>query len=92
MLTTRNEDVESKYNFAIVCLLLFIIDVDECADETDNCHDNATCTNNDGSYECECNVGYTGDGVTCTGTYTVSAYFLRTKVLTIYFVKSQKSS
>ena len=27
---------------------------------------NATCTDNDGSYECVCKSGYTGDGWNCT--------------------------
>ena len=34
---------------------------------SDNCHPNATCLNTDGSYTCLCNVGFTGDGSTCTG-------------------------
>ncbi|WP_222615322.1 EGF domain-containing protein [Persicimonas caeni] len=41
-------------------------DVDECSDGTDDCADNATCTNTDGSFTCECDSGYTGDGTTCT--------------------------
>ncbi len=40
-------------------------DVDECADATDNCADNATCTNEAGSFSCACNPGFDGDGVTC---------------------------
>ena len=42
-------------------------DIDECTDGTDNCHDDAQCTNTDGSFTCMCNSGYTGDGTTCTG-------------------------
>ncbi|XP_078603389.1 uncharacterized protein LOC144877355 [Branchiostoma floridae x Branchiostoma japonicum] len=41
-------------------------DVDECADGTDNCHAQATCTNTDGSFSCVCGSGYRGDGVACT--------------------------
>ena len=44
-------------------------DIDECATNTDNCSDNATCINkagNDGKFECTCNSGFTGDGVTCS--------------------------
>jgi len=40
-------------------------DIDECKDELDNCHDNAKCTNTPGSYECECEGEYSGDGETC---------------------------
>ena len=41
-------------------------DIDECAAGTDNCNDNASCTNIGGSFTCACNAGYEGDGVTCT--------------------------
>ena len=42
-------------------------DIDECAGGTDNCNDaNGTCANTEGSFTCECNAGYAGDGVTCT--------------------------
>ncbi|CAB4002444.1 fibrillin-2-like isoform X48, partial [Paramuricea clavata] len=40
-------------------------DVDECALGTDNCHNNATCNNTDGSFECSCNEGYSGNGTSC---------------------------
>ena len=40
-------------------------DTNECA--SDPCHDNATCTNHAGTYACECNVGYTGNGHNCSG-------------------------
>ena len=43
------------------------LDNNECADGTNNCHANATCTNTDGSFTCACNTGYSGNGVTCTG-------------------------
>jgi len=42
------------------------IDLDEClTPEFNECDGNATCTNNDGSYVCNCNPGYEGDGRTC---------------------------
>ena len=42
-------------------------DIDECADGIDNCHHNAKCENNDGSFTCTCNSGYTGNGTYCKG-------------------------
>merc|ERR1711939_568696 len=41
-------------------------DVDECADTSHNCHANANCQNTVGSFDCECQSGFTGDGTTCT--------------------------
>ena len=40
-------------------------DINECIEETDDCSENAICINNQGSYECQCNSGYEGDGKTC---------------------------
>ncbi len=40
--------------------------VNECTDGTNNCDANAACTNTPNSFTCACNVGYSGDGVTCT--------------------------
>ena len=48
---------------------MFYTDVDECSDGTDNCHTEASCTNNDGGFDCTCNSGYSGNGVTCSGKF-----------------------
>ncbi|XP_077146336.1 uncharacterized protein LOC143808019 isoform X2 [Ranitomeya variabilis] len=40
-------------------------DVDECTTGRHWCSPNAFCTNTPGSYNCTCNSGYIGDGVTC---------------------------
>lgn len=42
------------------------IDIDECGMDLDDCHADATCTNEPGSFTCACNSGFTGDGRTCT--------------------------
>ena len=41
------------------------LDIDECDDNP--CHDNATCADSEGSYACECNEGYSGNGWNCAG-------------------------
>ena len=41
------------------------LDVDECPSAS--CHVNADCANTDGSYNCTCKPGYTGNGHSCTG-------------------------
>lgn len=62
-------------------LSYYIVDIDECSEETP-CDQNAECTNTDGSFNCSCMTGYTGNGTHCTGTslsfplcvYTWSSY------------------
>lgn len=41
------------------------VDQDECADGTNTCDQQATCTNTEGSFECACGAGLWGDGTQC---------------------------
>ncbi len=52
---------------------LDLLDVNECAIGTDDCHDNATCTNIDGSYHCTCEQAFSGNGRNCTGKFSAKA-------------------
>ena len=47
---------------------------DECSIGDDDCHENATCHNTQASYECNCNVGYNGDGSECYGRLCVISW------------------
>ena len=50
--------------------LTIIIDIDECKSGSHLCHPNATCTNILGTYTCECDAGYVGDGLSiCQGIF-----------------------
>ena len=40
--------------------------------DPNQCDKNASCTNNNGSYDCTCMQGFTGDGKTCQGKPFVS--------------------
>ena len=40
---------------------------------TDDCSENANCMNTEGSFECVCKSGYTGDGRTCEGIIIIKA-------------------
>ena len=46
------------------------MDINECV--TYPCHANATCNNTIGSYICQCDTGYSGDGFNCTGMHWTS--------------------
>ena len=59
-------------NFTIVVFISIFLntisDIDECVDASlNNCDTDATCTNTEGSYQCMCNDGYSGDGTVCQG-------------------------
>ena len=48
--------------------LCSLLDFDECTERSTNeCSQNALCTNTDGAYVCRCLKGYEGDGRMCTG-------------------------
>ena len=51
---------------------IWFADVNECKTGEHNCdaNANAVCNNTEGSFECTCKPGYSGNGVNCTGDYT----------------------
>ena len=42
------------------------LNTNECALSTHQCHQQADCTDSDGSYDCHCRRGFTGNGTMCT--------------------------
>lgn len=52
--------------------LLYIIDVDECADNTDDCTPHSDCDNSIGGYACLCKQGYVKDGEDCISKFVFS--------------------
>lgn len=49
------------------------IDINECQWNTHECHDNASCTNTVGDYNCTCKAGFSGDGFDCQGKVNLSS-------------------
>lgn len=45
---------------------ILLAEIDECHGEN-NCHNNATCKNVIGSYNCSCSDGFQGNGTHCEG-------------------------
>ena len=47
------------FQSALCILVLFVIDIDECATDANNC--SQVCMNELGTFRCDCNPGYTLD-------------------------------
>ena len=60
---------------------IFILDINECLTNNGGCGVNAKCINTIGSRICECNPGFSGDGLICRG-----------EILIIYCSKFVKSA
>ena len=54
-------------------ILCSSLDDNECARTV--CHQYATCIDTIGSYRCQCNQGFTGDGTSCEGINNCNVYW-----------------
>lgn len=52
-------------------LVTVFLETVSCAFGTGICNIHASCVNINGSFNCLCNIGYAGDGITCTGTLLI---------------------
>lgn len=50
-------------------MTLLLADIDECIIESSVCDQNAHCFNLNGTYNCSCTMGYSGDGRYCEGEF-----------------------
>lgn len=72
------------------------IDIDECSTGEHRCDMLAMCVNTDGGYTCNCNPGYSGDGVaglgSCIGTEQLltTSYSRILHVFAIYYHRYQR--
>ncbi|XP_046861770.1 macrophage mannose receptor 1-like [Xenia sp. Carnegie-2017] len=58
----NDEPCSRSHHF--ICQRMRIKYINECL--SDPCHVNANCTDTKESFECQCNEGYTGNGISCT--------------------------
>ena len=61
----------SKFALNTYFFMIFV-DINECS--LNPCHVNASCVDNDGSFVCQCNTGYSGNGLNCSSKYIVCWY------------------
>ena len=54
-----------RISFTLLLECIFPLDVDECEFGSDDCDENAGCTDSIGSFSCSCNFGYMGSGREC---------------------------
>ena len=65
---SKNSFLEQLYHKAkLFIILMNFSDLDECDFNASTCHSNARCSNTIGSYHCNCDTGFIGDGFNCTG-------------------------
>merc|ERR1712048_1253754 len=65
-MTLNNTDLQFGWNGPVSKNGESCADINECENTAGSpCHEHATCYNSPGSYQCVCNIGYTGDGVFC---------------------------
>ena len=56
-----------------IILVPLATDINECFEGTHNCDPLANCVDANGSFTCECRLGYTRDGLSCIGKYISSS-------------------
>ena len=57
-----------NHTIIIFVMIVLFSDVDECLSDSQNdCAESADCINEEGSYSCQCQEGFTGNGRTCSG-------------------------
>ena len=55
--------------------VILLPDINECSTNNGGCSTNAQCINVIGGIRtCDCNIGFTGDGFTCTGEVLICFY------------------
>ncbi|XP_065055560.1 fibrillin-2-like isoform X2 [Rhopilema esculentum] len=54
-----------EYKRLLIGSVECFLDVDECSNGLHQCSLNATCTNSIGSYNCQCKLGFSGNGLHC---------------------------
>ena len=50
-------------------------DINECDTGDHKCHKKAKCSNTNGSFNCSCETGYYGDGITCLENLCATGFY-----------------
>ena len=60
---------------AVVTALCDCVGGGRCGVEGEQCSEHGACRSTGGALRCVCNHGYTGDGLSCTGSWQVTLLF-----------------
>jgi hypothetical protein len=71
-------------NCLFFCYFYLFLDIDECL--SNPCHVNASCSDTESSFICQCHVGYSGNGFNCSSKSFIRVSKLCTFLLIVYFL------
>ena len=66
-------------------------EINECFQNSHDCDSNANCTNTDGSYQCTCNLGYSGNGTSCRGNSIWQDRLKKMQCFTMHYIHVELS-
>ena len=70
----------SILNYVLNFFTLLLLDIDECSNGSHDCHQNATCANTAGRFNCSCQLGFAGNGRQCHGIINIARFSIDLKV------------
>ena len=66
----KREETGADGNNAAITPFSLYSDINECKANVHNCDANAFCNNTEGSFNCTCSPGYTGNGTSCVSKHS----------------------